>query len=68
MELIFGGGLVTALSMQMTGNPNLFSSVHSHVAVAPVSSPIPARSCRPKVELLCRRYGVDFMKEAQQEV
>jgi hypothetical protein len=26
--------------MQMTGNPSLFSSVHNHVEVAPVSSPI----------------------------
>ena len=29
-------------SMQMTGSPILFSSVHSHVDVAPVSSPIRA--------------------------
>ena len=27
---------------EMTGNPSLFSSVHSHVAVAPVSSPMRA--------------------------
>src|SRR5262249_11165472 len=37
---IFRAALACLASMQMTGNPSLFSSVQSHVAVGPVSSPI----------------------------
>jgi hypothetical protein len=36
---IFRAALACLASMQMTGNPSLFSSVHSHVDVAPASSP-----------------------------
>ena len=36
---IFKAALACLASMQMTGNPSLFSSVQSQVAVAPVSSP-----------------------------
>src|SRR5713226_8322913 len=36
---IFRAAFACLASMQMTGNPILFSSVHSHVDVAPVSSP-----------------------------
>ena len=36
---ILRAALACLASMQMTGNPSLFSSVQSHVAVAPVSSP-----------------------------
>jgi len=37
---IFRAALACLASMQMTGNPSFFNSVHSHVAVAPVSSPM----------------------------
>jgi hypothetical protein len=39
---IFKAALACLASMQMTGSPILFNSVHSHVDVAPVSSPIRA--------------------------
>src|SRR5579863_3633002 len=37
---IFSAAFACRASMQMTGSPILLSSVHSHVDVAPVSSPI----------------------------
>src|SRR5215467_1909098 len=39
-------------SMQMMGRPSLFSSVHSHVDVAPVSSPIRAK-CGDRLRVGC---------------
>src|SRR4029077_9934476 len=42
VDLHFQSRLGWLASMQMTGSPILFSSVHSHVDVAPVSSPIRA--------------------------
>src|SRR6478736_6454053 len=37
---IFSAAFACLASMQITGSPILFSSVHNHVDVAPVSSPI----------------------------
>jgi hypothetical protein len=37
---IFSAAFACLASMQMTGSPILFSSVHNHVDVAPVSNPI----------------------------
>ncbi|WP_176721926.1 hypothetical protein [Bradyrhizobium sp. LMTR 3] len=42
VDLHFQSNLGGSGAIQMTGSPSLFNSVHSHVDVAPVSSPIRA--------------------------